>query len=131
MKLISNETSREELLKEETLFHVANGYLGVRGNLEEGSDDPKSIRGCYINGFYDSVELSYPERLYGFPQHAQRMINLPDVQDMKIHKESVCDKNIHKIHYEKQTYILASRYVVESILRRYPVGIYFQEVGMI
>jgi len=84
MKLKSNCKDKEKLLIDETLFHVANGYLGVRGNLEEGSDDPKSIRGCYINGFYDSVELSYPERLYGFPQHAQRMINLPDVQTMKV-----------------------------------------------
>jgi len=84
MKLISTKTDNESLLKEETLFHVANGYLGIRGNLEEGSEDPESVRGCYINGFYDTVELSYPERLYGFPQHAQRMINLPDVQDMKI-----------------------------------------------
>ena len=84
MKLTSNSIDRETLLKEETLFHTANGYLGVRGNLEEGSDDPESIRGCYINGFYDTVELSYPERLYGFPQHAQRMINLPDVQSMEI-----------------------------------------------
>jgi len=84
MKLISTDVNREVLLKEETLFHVANGYIGVRGNLEEGSDDPNSIRGCYINGFYDTVELSYPERLCGFPQHVQRMINLPDVQDMRV-----------------------------------------------
>ena len=84
MKLVSNKTDREARLVEETLFHVANGYLGVRGNLEEGSCDPGSIRGCYINGFYDTVDLSYPERLYGFPQQAQRMINLPDVQNMKI-----------------------------------------------
>jgi len=84
MKLKSNCECKEKLLTDETLFHVANGYLGVRGNLEEGSDDPRSIRGCYINGFYDVVELSYPERLYGFPQNAQRMINLPDVQTMKV-----------------------------------------------
>jgi len=83
MKLLSTKADKEALLIEETLFHVANGYLGVRGNLEEGSADPKSIRGCYINGFYDTVELSYPERLCGFPQQAQRMINLPDIQSIK------------------------------------------------
>jgi len=88
MKLVSTDMSKENLLKEETLFHVANGYLGVRGNKEEGTDDPKSIRGCYINGFYDTVELTYPERLYGFPQHAQRMINLPDIQSMKLYYNS-------------------------------------------
>jgi alpha,alpha-trehalose phosphorylase len=85
MKLISSNLNKDELLKQETLFHTANGYFGVRGNLEEGTDDLRSVRGCYVNGFYDTVGLSYPERLYGFPQHVQRMINLPDVQTMKIH----------------------------------------------
>jgi len=84
MVLTSNKLDKEALLLEETLFHVANGYLGVRGNFEEGSDDTESVCGCYINGFYDTVSLSYPERLYGFAQHAQRMINLPDIQAMKI-----------------------------------------------
>ena len=84
MILKSTKLNNEALLLEETLFHTANGYIGVRGNLEEGIDDNKTIRGCYINGFYDTVELSYPERLYGFPVQAQRMINLPDVQTMKI-----------------------------------------------
>jgi len=67
--------------------------------LEEGSDDPNSVRGCYINGFYDTVELSYPERLYGFPQHAQRMINLPDVQNMKVVLNGKVLKN--PIEYER------------------------------
>ncbi|MCL2820830.1 MAG: family 65 glycosyl hydrolase [Oscillospiraceae bacterium] len=84
MVLKSTKLDTEALLLEETLFHTANGYLGVRGNMEEGFDDPKSIRGTYINGFYDTVDLSYPERLYGFPVQAQRMINLPDIQTIKI-----------------------------------------------
>ena len=33
-------SSREELLLNETLFHNANGYLGVRSNFEEGYDGP-------------------------------------------------------------------------------------------
>jgi len=89
MILTGKKLDREALLLEETLFHTANGYIGVRGNLEEGFDDPGSIRGCYINGFYDKVELSYPERLCGFPQHAQRMINLPDIQTMKVFFDGV------------------------------------------
>jgi len=84
MILTSRKLDKEALLLEETLFHTANGYLGIRGNFEEGISDCESIRGCYVNGFYDDVNLQYPERLYGFPQTAQRMINLPDVQTINI-----------------------------------------------
>lgn len=90
MKLIRRELRPEELAVEESLFHVANGYLGVRGNFEEGLPPGiPTIRGCYINGFYDNVELKYPERLYGFPEQAQRMVNLPDVQTMKLRLDGV------------------------------------------
>jgi len=51
-----------------------------------------------------------------------------DARNMVINESLVKDKPIHKIHYEKQTFLLVNTYVVESILRRYPVGIYFQEV---
>ena len=49
-------------------------------------------------------------------------------QDMQINKVSVVDKPIHKVHYEKQTFILVNHYMAESVLRRLPVGVYFQEV---
>lgn len=85
MKIISNKHYMGELAVDETLFHNANGYLGVRGCLEEGTPEGvKSVRGCYINGFYDTVDLSYPETLYGFPSTAQKMVNLPDVQTIKL-----------------------------------------------
>lgn len=84
MKLTSTRLTAEALQLEETLFHVANGYLGVRGCPEEGAAYSGSIRGCYIGGFYDTVELAYPERLYGFAQQAQRLINLPDIQTMRL-----------------------------------------------
>lgn len=85
MELIKTELRAESLAVEETLFHVANGYLGVRGSLEEGCPEGVlSIRGCYINGFYDTVELHYPEKFHGFPEQAQRMIRLPDVQTVRL-----------------------------------------------
>ena len=53
-----------------------------------------------------------------------------DAKNMLIDETLVKDKPIHKIHYEKQTFLLVNTYVVESVLRRYPVGIYFQEVNL-
>lgn len=76
---------KEELLRNETLFHVANGYVGVRGNFEEGYPEGHvSIRGTYINAFYDDVPIKYGERLYGFPTTGQRMLNVTDTQGIKI-----------------------------------------------
>lgn len=73
------------LARDETLFHCANGYLGVRGCLEEGAADEKaSVRGTYINGFCDDEEICYGERLYGFPQTKQVMVNLPDAQSVHL-----------------------------------------------
>ncbi len=44
--------SPEIVAQTETLFTVANGYLGLRGNLEEGV--PVYQPGSYLNGFYES-----------------------------------------------------------------------------
>ncbi len=69
------------LLLEETLFHCANGYLGVRGNFEEGYPEGlASVRGSYINAFYDTHPIEHPERLYGFPETGEKIVNVTDAQ---------------------------------------------------
>lgn len=71
--------------RDETLFHCANGYLGVRGCLEEGAKNGgASIRGTYVNGFCENEEICYGERLYGFPQTKQVIVNLPDAQSVRL-----------------------------------------------
>lgn len=74
----------QELLLNETLFHNANGYLGVRGNFEEGSDGRNSIRGQYLNAFYDITEMPQAELLYGFPTSKQTMVNTCDTQTIRL-----------------------------------------------
>lgn len=70
---------------DETLFHVANGYIGVRGNFEEGYDEGHhTIRGTYINGFYDLSEVKYGEKLQGFIEKKQKIINVTDVQGIEL-----------------------------------------------
>jgi len=74
-----------EHARRETLLHVANGYLGVRGSFEEGVPQAvRSIRGAYINGFYDETPIHYEERLHGFAATQQSMVNLPDVQGIHV-----------------------------------------------
>lgn len=67
----------------ETLYHTANGYLGVRNAPEEG-DVPCSIRGTYLNGFYEEMDIHYGEKLYGFPDTKQTLVNVPDAQTVRV-----------------------------------------------
>lgn len=76
----------QEHARRETLLHVANGYLGMRASFEEGSpSDVRSIRGTYLNGFYETSPIHYEERLHGFAKTQQSIVNVMDVQGMDIH----------------------------------------------
>ena len=66
----------EQLEHTESLFALSNGYLGVRGTLEEG--EPVGSPGTYLNGFFESSPLSYPEKGYAFPEVGQRVVNVTD-----------------------------------------------------
>jgi len=54
--------SPEILAQAETIFTVANGYLGLRGNFEEGS--PIFQPGTYLNGLYETRPVSFDQAPY-------------------------------------------------------------------
>jgi alpha,alpha-trehalose phosphorylase len=60
----------------ETVFAVANGYLGMRGAFEEG--EPAYRHGTFVNGFHETWPIPYGERAFGFATTGQTMANLPD-----------------------------------------------------
>ena len=75
----------DSLLLGETIFHNANGYIGVRANFEEGyKDGYRTVRGMYINGFYDFAEMKQAEKLYGLVEEKQTMLNIADTQSIKL-----------------------------------------------
>lgn len=70
-----------DLIVNETVFHNANGYIGIRSNLEEGYPEGfDTIRGTYINGFYDIADMKQAEKLYGLVEDKQTMLNIVDTQ---------------------------------------------------
>ena len=84
-KITDNSIEADDLLKDESIFSLANGYIGVRANFEEGyPKDYKTVRGAYINGFYDFCPIEYEERFTGFPDSRQKMVNLPDIQSIEL-----------------------------------------------
>lgn len=80
-----NSLDENQLLVNESLMTLGNGYLGVRGNFEEGyNDNFKSIRGTYINAFHELAEINYGEKHFGFPEKQQKIVNIIDAQSIEI-----------------------------------------------
>lgn len=74
-----------DLLLNETIFHNANGYIGIRANFEEGYPESyDTIRGSYINGFYDIAQMKQAESLYGMAEEKQTMLNVVDSQGIQL-----------------------------------------------
>ena len=63
-----------QLARTESLFALANGHIGIRGTLDEG--EPNGLPGTYLNSFFESYQLSYPETGYGYPDSGQSVINV-------------------------------------------------------
>jgi alpha,alpha-trehalose phosphorylase len=62
--------------RHETIFSLANGHLGLRGNLEEEAGNV--VDGTYINGFYEESPISYGETAHGLARNHQVMLNVAD-----------------------------------------------------
>ena len=82
-----NEFSKENNKRSETIFALANGYLGLRGNFEEGypKAEDNTMQGTYINGFYETSAIEYGETAYGFPETGQTMLNVTDSKIIKLY----------------------------------------------
>jgi trehalose/maltose hydrolase-like predicted phosphorylase len=75
------------LAQSESLFTLANGHIGLRGNLDEG--EPYGLPGTYLNSFYEIRPLPYAEAGYGYPEAGQTIV---DVTNGKIFRLLVGDE---------------------------------------
>ena len=71
------------LAQTETLFSLANGYLGMRGNFEEGK--PAFQNGTFVNGFYESWPIVYGEEAYGFAKTGQTIVSVTDSKIIRLY----------------------------------------------
>ncbi|KAB1990566.1 glycoside hydrolase family 65 protein [Streptomyces triticiradicis] len=62
------------LPQSESVFALANGHIGWRGNLDEG--EPHGLPGSYLGGVYETHPLPYAEAGYGYPESGQTVINV-------------------------------------------------------
>jgi alpha,alpha-trehalose phosphorylase len=72
----------EFLAQLETMLALGNGYLGMRGCLEEGG--PNAENSTLINGFYETSPIVYPEDAYGFAKTGQTIIGVTDSKIIKL-----------------------------------------------
>mgnify|MGYP003289947872 CR=1 FL=1 len=67
----------------ESLFAVGNGYLGMRGNVEEGRES--HTQGTFINGFHETWKINHAEEAFGFARVGQTIVNAPDVKVIRLY----------------------------------------------
>jgi alpha,alpha-trehalose phosphorylase len=70
------------LTQSESVFALANGHIGLRGNLDEG--EPHGLPGTYLNSFYELRPLPYAEAGYGFPESGQTIVNVTNGKPIRL-----------------------------------------------
>jgi alpha,alpha-trehalose phosphorylase len=68
------ELHLDALAQTESVLALANGHIGLRGNLDEG--EPFGLPGTYLNGVYELRPLPYAEAGYGNPESSQTVVNV-------------------------------------------------------
>ena len=81
--LVEKHIDNDDLGTTETLFSVGNGYLGLRGNVDEGRDSYS--HGTYINGFHETWPIQHAEEAFGFARVGQTIVNAPDAKVIRLY----------------------------------------------
>ncbi|GAB3820642.1 glycosyl hydrolase family 65 protein [Tessaracoccus terricola] len=82
-RLVESEPSALDVGTTETLFAVGNGYLGMRGNPEEGRTS--YAHGTFINGFHETWQIKHAEEAFGFAHTGQTIVHVPDSKLIKLY----------------------------------------------
>lgn len=81
--LVETEFEASDQGRVETLFAVGNGYLGLRGNVEEGRDC--HAHGTFLNGFHETWPIRHAEEAFGFARVGQTIVNAPDAKIIRLY----------------------------------------------
>ncbi|MEU8614405.1 glycosyl hydrolase family 65 protein [Actinoplanes sp. NPDC048791] len=74
--LSEDSLSTAGLRHAESLFALANGHIGLRGNLDE--NEPQGMPGSYLNSFFELRDLQHAEAGYGYPELSETIVNAPN-----------------------------------------------------
>ncbi len=82
-RLTEQRHDPDDLGVTETIFSVGNGYLGMRGNVEEGRD--AHTHGTFVNGFHETWPIQHAEEAFGFARVGQTIVNAPDAKIIRLY----------------------------------------------
>ncbi|MFC4224640.1 glycoside hydrolase family 65 protein [Lysinibacter cavernae] len=110
-----------DLGRSETLFSVGNGYLGMRGNHEEGRNSYS--HGTFINGLHETWPILHAEQAYGFAQVGQTIVNAPDAKTIRLYvdDEPFNLSDAEMLHYDR-TLNFADGVLRRSMIWQTPSG---------
>lgn len=101
-EIVEPELDLDSLGHSESVFALSNGYLGVRGTLDEG--EPTVSPGTYLAGFYERFRLPHAEPGYGYPEFGQAIINATDGKVIRlIVDDSPFDVRLGTLHSHRRT----------------------------
>ncbi|GAA3520612.1 glycosyl hydrolase family 65 protein [Aeromicrobium panaciterrae] len=120
-RLVEKHINPADLGTTETLFSVGNGYLGMRGNVDEGRDS--FSHGTFINGFHETWQIHHAEEAFGFAKVGQTIVNAPDAKVIRLYvdDEPLLLPIADLIEYERDL-DFRSGVMSRSILWRTPGG---------
>ena len=73
------------LRENESAFALGNGFIGMRGNLEElTSTGSQTIQGNFLNGVFDSEPIVYGEGAYGYAKNHETICNVMDAKSLTL-----------------------------------------------
>ena len=105
----------------ESLLALSNGYLGIRGTLDEGA--PAAVPGTYLNGFFETRPIPYADRGYGDPESDQVMIGVTDGTRIRLMVEGeALDVRKGAVLEHERVLDLRAGMLVRTLLWRSPGG---------
>ena len=81
--LVETTPSTHDMGNTETLFAVGNGYVGMRGNMDEGRAG--HVHGTFINGLHEIWPIRHAEEAFGFARVGQTIVNVPDAKIIRLY----------------------------------------------
>ncbi|MGE5288877.1 MAG: glycoside hydrolase family 65 protein [Micromonosporaceae bacterium] len=113
--------SPEILGQAESVFALSNGYLGLRGNLDEG--DPVFLAGTYLNGFCESRPIIYGEYRHGFPRRSETLLNVTDGKLIRLRVNGMpLDVRTGRLHAHRRTLDLRTATLTRELVWSPPGG---------
>ncbi len=114
--------------RNETVFSLANGNLGLRGNLEE--DAGNVAHGTYLNGFHEEAPIAYGEAAHGFARNHQVLLNVADGKRVRLEVDGEgFDLTTGSVEAHERVLDLRTGLLTRTVRWRSPAGTLAQVVS--